>query len=214
MKKILTDSKLQLIISVLVLIGSFIISSLQGTFGYLLPFAMFIFFILVTILIYYIIAYPLLEKIYGNKYENNSLSLEQIINYESSGDINEIWIISDLKMATDMNIFGAIIKKNIQKGIKYRYYIKNNPVIKERAKEILSIDRDASKFISFYIFDSEPIFFDGNTDYDLYFENSPMNNKGYIGITVNNTRNYILISKELFINLKIFLEQIQPTNIQ
>ena len=92
--------------------------------------------------------------------------------------------------------------------------IKNNPIIKERAKEILAIDKDASKYISFHVFNSEPIFFDGNTDYDLYFENTPLNNRGYIGITINNTRNYILISKELFINLKIFLEQIQPTTFQ
>lgn len=214
MKKIFNDSKIQLIISILVLIGSFIINSLQGAFGFILPFAVFVFFILIIVLIYYIISKPLLEKILENKCENNSFSLEQIINYESTGDINEIWIISDLQMATDKDIFGTIIKKNIQRGIKYRYYIKNNSIIKERAKEILSIDKDASKFISFHLFDSEPIFFDGNTDYDLYFENSPLNNKGYIGITINNTRNYILISKELFINLKIYLEQIPSINIQ
>ena len=200
MKKILNDSNVQLIVSILVLIGSFIINSLQGTFGFILPFAVFVFFILIIVLIYYIISKPLLEKILENKCENNSFSLEQIINYESTGDINEIWIISDLQMATDKDIFGTIIKKNIQRGIKYRYYIKNNSIIKERAKEILSIDKDVSKFISFHVFDSEPIFFDGNTDYDLYFE--------------NNTRNYILISKELFINLKIYLEQIPSINIQ
>lgn len=214
MKKILNDSNVQLIVSILVLIGSFIINSLQGTFGFILPFTVFVFFILIIVLIYYIISKPLLEKILENKCENNSFSLEQIINYESTGDINEIWIISDLQMATDKDIFGTIIKKNIQRGIKYRYYIKNNSMIKERAKEILSIDKEASKYISFHVFDSEPIFFDGNTDYDLYFENSPLNNKGYIGITINNTRNYILISKELFINLKIYLEQIPSINIQ
>ncbi len=213
MKKILNNSKVQFIISILVLIGSFIINSLQGTFGFILPFAVFVFFLLITILIYYIISLPLLEKICEKESENNAFTLEQIINYEATGDIKEIWIISDLKMATDMNIFGAIIKKNIQRGIKYRFYIKNNPLIKERAKEVLNIDKDATKYISFYLFDSEPIFFDGNTDYDLYFENSPMTNKGYIGVTINNARNYILISQELFINLKIFLEQIEPVNI-
>ena len=115
MKKIFNDSKIQLIISILVLIGSFIINSLQGAFGFILPFAVFVFFILIIVLIYYIISKPLLEKILENKCENNSFSLEQIINYESTGDINEIWIISDLQMATDKDIFGTIIKK-IYKG--------------------------------------------------------------------------------------------------
>lgn len=214
MKKILNDSKVQFVISLLVLIGSFIISSLQGEFGYVLSFAVFIFFLLITALIYYIISLPLLEKICENRNYNNSFTLEQIINYEKTGDIKEIWIISDLKMATDMNIFGSVIKKNILRGVKYRFYIKNNELTKERAKEIIKINESAKKYISFYFFDSEPIFFDSNTDYDLFFENSPMNNKGYIGVTINNVRNYILISQELFINLKIFLEQIEPSDIQ
>lgn len=214
MKKILNDSKVQFVISLLVLIGSFIISSLQGEFGYVLPFAVFIFFLLITALIYYIISLPLLEKICENRNYNNSFTLEQIINYEKTGDIKEIWIISDLKMATDMNIFGSVIKKNILRGVKYRFYIKNNELTKERAKEIIKINESAKKYISFYFFDSEPIFFDSNTDYALFFENSPMNNKGYIGVTINNVRNYILISQELFINLKIFLEQIEPSDIQ
>lgn len=214
MKRIFNDSRIQFIVSVLVLIGSFIVSSLQGTFGYILPFALFIFIILIIILIYYIISLPLLDKLCEQQRNINSFTLEQIINYETTGDIQEIWIISDLKMATDMNTFGKVIKKNILRGIKYRFYIKDNKIIKERAKEILKIHRSANKYISFYLLDSEPIFFDGNTDYDLFFESSPMNNRGYIGVTINNTRNYIMISQELFINIKIYLEQIEPANIQ
>lgn len=211
--QILHSSKIQLILSILVLLGSFIVNSLQGTFGFFLPCAVFVFFIVIIILIYYIVSLPLLDKLSATQNVNNSYTLEQIINYESTGDIKEIWIISDLKMATDMQTFGNVIKKNIARGVKYKFYIKNNNIIKEKAKKILTIDKKAGKYISFYCFDSEPAFLDGNTDYDLFFENSPMNNKGYIGVTINNNRNYILISQELFLNLKIFLEQIEPTDI-
>lgn len=156
---------------------------------------------------------PLLDKLCANQNVYNSYTLEQIVEYESTGDIREIWIISDLKMATDIKTFGNVIKKNIARGVKYKFYIKNNNMIKERAREILSISKNAAKYISFYCFDSEPAFLDGNTDYDLFFEKSSMNNKGYIGVTINDNRNYILISQELFINLKIFLEQIEPADI-
>ncbi len=215
MKNILNNQKVQLILSIIILIASFIISSLQGIFGFVLPFVILLFFILVILLIYYVISLPLLTAL-NNKQPHleNVYSLDEVKEHESVDSFKEIWVItSDLKMAVNKDQFNIIIKNNVARGIKYKFYIKNTNVAKARAKEILIAHNISDDMISFYFIEENIVFIDSNTDYDLFITQNPMDNHGFIGITINGARTYIRMPSDLFINLKDLLEKIEPANL-
>lgn len=205
MKKILDNPKIQFLIAVLVLLLSYVISSLQGIFGFFLPIIILITLILIMIFVYYVVSLPLLNKFVEDK-KDNVYSLEQIKHIETTGNFKEIWIAtSDLKMPTSKE-FVSIITKNIKRNIKYVFFTKDTILSRGRSQQILDIHNTHGIYVTVIFFRSDPIFIDGNTDYDLFFSENPMDSTGFIGITINNIRNYIMMPQELFYKLKNFLE--------
>ena len=215
MKNILNNQKVQLILSIIILLASFIMSSLQGLFGFVLPFVILLFFVLVILLIYYVISLPLLTALTNKQpHLENVYSLDEVKEHESVDSFKEIWVItSDLKMAVNKDQFNLIIKNNVARGIRYKFYIKNTNIAKSRAREILVAHNISDDMISFYFIEDNTVFIDSNTDYDLFLTQNPMDNHGFIGITINNIRTYIRMPSDLFINLKSLLEKIEPANL-
>lgn len=210
MKKILENSKIQNLLSVVILFFSFIISSLQGVFGFWIPFLVLILLVLIVILIYYVISIPLLDAILKNKNANNTLSVEELQKYEETGDFKEIWIVtSNLEMAANSDGFAQTIKRNVHRNIQYKFFISNDAIASERAKNLLSMQKKNRRNpIKFFALDdkNKSIFFDEKIDYDLFLTKDPIKNVGYIGTTVGNQRSYTLMPQGLFINLKRILE--------
>ena len=215
MKKILANGKVQTLISVLVLIGSYIIGSMQGTFGYFLPFALLIFFIVEIFFVYQILYIPLHDLVKKERTSDKLYSLDKLKEYElTEPNIREIWIITNnLKMASSKEGFGPIIDKNIANGIRYKYFIFNNSIVKERAETLINRYKTYPKMLDIYILDEEPIFIDQDMDYDLFFFGDESNNKGFIGVTINNIRDYIIMPKDLFIKIKIHLDTTKKVKI-
>lgn len=210
MKNIFENSIMQTLLSIIILLASFVISSLQGFFGFWIPFLVLILFILIIILIYYVISIPLLNCLCKKNNNNNSISLDDLKKYEATGDFKEIWIVTfDLEMAVDVNHFAKIIKNNVQRNIQYKFFVINSTIAKERAKNILlSQKENMRKQIKFYTFDDKnnAVFLDKKIDYDLFFAKNSLYNEGYIGITICDQRNYVLMPSEMFLNLKYVLE--------
>lgn len=217
MKKIFENTKIQNLLSVIVLLASFVISSLQGIFGFWIPFLVLILFVLVIIVIYYVISLPLLEAMSSKNATNNSLSVEELQRYEETGAFKEIWIVtSNLEMAASNRGFAQTIKRNIHRNIQYKFFILNSTIALERAKDLLLMQKKSyQNHIKFYVFDDEKssVFLDEKIDYDLFLAKEPLNNVGYIGITIGDQRSYALMPKELFINLKYILENKEQINI-
>lgn len=217
MKNIFENPKIQNLLSVIILLASFVISSLQGIFGFWIPFLVLILFVLIIIVIYYAISLPLLEAMSKNNATNNSLSVEELQRYEETGAFKEIWIVtSNLEMAANNKGFAQTIKRNIHRNIQYKFFILNSTIALERAKNLLLMQKGCyQNHIKFYVFDDEKssVFLDEKIDYDLFLAKDPLNNVGYIGITIGDQRSYALMPKELFINLKYILEKKEQINI-
>lgn len=217
MKKIFENPKIQNLLSIIILLASFIISSLQGIFGFWIPFLVLILFVFIIILVYYVISSPLLEAIVKNNTTNNSLTVEELQRYEETGDFKEIWIVtSNLEMATNNKGFAQTIKRNIHRNIQYKFFILNSTIALERAKNLLlTLNKNYQNKIKFFVFDDEKnsVFLDDKIDYDLFLNKDPLNNMGYIGITIGDRRSYALMPKELYINLKYILEKKEQINI-
>jgi len=218
MKRIFSDSKIQMILSILVLLFSYIVSSLQGVFGVILPFVVLVFFICIIILNYYLICIPL-EKVINTSRKadmDNIYTLDDIKEHELNGSFREIWIISeDLKMASDKEAFAGITRKNLKRGVSYRFYIKNTKLATERAKNLLKANADIKKAgIEFYYLENSVAFFDSNMDYDLFITKKSIEEHGFIGITINNKRTYITMPSELFTTLKAELMKIEKADIK
>ena len=217
MKKILSNSKIQVILSLIILVFSYLVNYFQGYFGFWIPFIILILFLLIITLIYYVITIPLFSFFSEQNHFENILSLEELKEYESTGDFKEIWIISsNLDMASSLDHFIPIIQKNLKRNIKYRFFISNSNLAKEIAKNILLSQKDnLRKRLSFYYLDriNDSLFVNEEIDYDLFLNKDPVYNNGYIGITISNVRNYVLMPKKLFINLKTSLENAQEINL-
>lgn len=208
MKKIFENSKVQSLIAILVLISSYIIGALQGYFGFFLPFALLIFFVLFILLVFYIIVTPLMDYLKPKEILSNRLyTVKTLTEYELTKNIREIWIITtNLQLAFDNNYFSSVIQSNISRGVKYRFYIFNNSISIARATEMMKQYNFSRGLFEVYILKEDLVFIDQHTDYDMFFTNDSSNNMGVIGITIDGTREYVTMSQELFIKLKVYLE--------
>lgn len=208
MKKIFENSTVQVLVAILVLISSYIIGALQGYFGFILPFALLILFILLIILVFYIIVIPLMDFFKPKEILSSRIyTVKRLTEYELSKNIREIWIITtNLQLAFDNKYFSHVIQSNISRGVKYRFYINSNNISVERAIEMKKQYNSTGELFEVFILKEDLVFVDQNTDYDLFFTNNGSNNMGVIGITIDGVREYVTMSQEMFIKLKVYLE--------
>lgn len=210
MKKIIKNSRVQTLISILIIFAAYIVSTLQGIFGIVFPFVLLAFFILVIVFVYYIAIVPVVEILKPEASNTQRVyTLENIKEYEMTANIKEIWIItSNLKLAFDRTEFGAVIGTNVSRGVKYKFFINDNNIAKERAAEMAELYRQTNGLFEIYLISEDLPFVDYNTDYDLFFSSDNSNNKGFIGITIDNVREYVTMSQDMFIKLKLFVNSL------
>lgn len=211
MKQILYDSRVQIAIGVLVICTSAIISSIQGIYGVLLPIMLLLFCIAEIFLLYVVIVIPTLELLRPQPTESDRVySIEQLKEFELTSDIKEIWVItSNLSLAFDSEQFGLTINTNIARGVTYKFYINgdDNNIAKERAAAMIEYYRNAERGgFKVYWLPGDLPFIDQNIDYDLFLLNKMPNIKGFIGITINNKREYTLTTQDIAIKLKQYIE--------
>lgn len=206
-KKIISDSRVQTLISVLIVFAAYIVSTLQGVFGIIFPFILLTFFILTIIFVYYIAIVPVVELLKPKAVNSERIyDMARMKEYELTIGVKEIWVItSNLKLASDKNQFGATIYTNISRGVKYKFFINDNNIAKERATEMVKLYNKANGLFEIYLIPEDLPFVDDSTDYDLFFMDNMSDNKGFIGITIDNKREYVAMSPDLFIKLKLFI---------
>ena len=210
MKNIFNNSRVQTLVSILIMFAAYIVSTLQGIFGLFFPFILLTFFVLMIVLVYYIAIMPVIEML-KPKISNSKrvYSMENIKEFELTESIKEIWVItSNLKLAFDRKGFSDVIVTNITRGVRYKFFVCDNNIAKERASEMAEFYKQSNGLFEIYfIFDDLP-FVDHNTDYDLFFCSDNFNNKGFIGITIDNVREYVIMSQDMFIKLKLFINNL------
>lgn len=213
LKRIFADTRVQLISAVLVIFASTIISSLQGAFGFWLPIAMLLYCVAEIFLVYFVIVIPSIESLRPQSTTSDRIyTLERLKEFELTADISEIWVItSNLSLAFDDDQFGSTINTNIARGVKYSFYINNNSVslAKERAKAMLDLYKGVEDAFTIYLIPDDLPFIDQYTDYDLFFLKKSSNIKGFIGSTINNTREYTVTTDDLALKLKLFIDNLK-----
>lgn len=210
MKKIFKDSRVQTLISILIMFASYLVSTIQGIFGIFFPFILLTFFVLMIVLVYYIAIVPVI-KILKPEISNSKrvYSMENIKEYEMTKSITEIWVItSNLELAYDRKEFGDVIITNIKRGVGYKFFVCDNNIARERASAMAEYYSKYKGLFEVYFISEDLPFVDHNTDYDLFFYSNNFDNKGFIGITIENEREYVAMSQDMFIKLKLFIDKL------
>lgn len=207
----------QLVSGILIIFASFIISTLQGTYGFKLPLMLLGFCILEIVLLYIVIVIPTIELLRPQPTESDRVySLERLKEFELTSDIREIWVItSSLSLAFDSDQFGSTINTNISRGITYKFYIVGGgaAIAKERAAAMISrYGKAKNGRIHFYWSSHDLPFVDQNTDCDLFFLNGLPNIRGFIGSTIDNKREYTLTTQDVAFKLKAHIEALEFNN--
>lgn len=211
-KQILDDNKVPILINIVVLLASAIIGSLQGFFGFLLPFGLLVFCILEIILVYYVITIPTLKLLNPATRNDRVYSMERLKEYELTSDIKEVWVITaSLNLAFGKDQFGSAIDTNIARGVKYRFYINNgeDAIARERAAKMLDRYNGQKEFFKIFLIPDDLPFIDQHTDYDLFFFKNSPDIKGFIGSTINNRREYSMTTEDLAIKIKVFIDRLK-----
>lgn len=200
----LDTNMITIIISILTLIASIFFSEIQSKLGWLMVLISMIFIIISCLSVYKICIAPLqnkINRIYLDKINNSDLTIlseQQLAEYEQNEDLKELWIITyDLVFDTDNGIFKDIVSSNLEKGIKYVYFIPKNHLVESRKQQIKK-HNNYNNNLEFITLDDAFFFFAPNLDCVLHFYKIEKANDGFIGLTMNNKRYYIKMSTELF----------------
>lgn len=121
--------------------------------------------------------YILVEGIYSEDY----LAL-----MEKTGFFDEIWLVSpDLLTEIDDGIYADIVKNNIDRKIKYKYFVPNNSQNQTRV-ELFKKRCKYSKFLEIFFLDDNFFFLIPGVDFAIYepYKSVPSGKKGYIGVNI------------------------------
>jgi c-di-AMP phosphodiesterase-like protein len=192
-----------IVISALTLITSVFISEMQTKAGWIIVIISLIYVLICFLILSKFLLYPLSKKIdtINNETLNSDLTIlsqEKMAVFESNEELKELWIISsDLAFDSDGGVFKDVVSSNLNKGVKYLYFIPCNQVSRSREHQIKKHNK-SNKNLKFIYLNDDFFFFAPNLDCVLHFYKNDKPNDGFIGLTMNANRYYIKMSNELF----------------
>ena len=129
------------------------------------------------------------QKVAENKIMNGICKEEQLALMEKTYPFEEIWIISpDLLTEINSGIYAGVIKENLKKGTKYKYFVPETEINKVRV-QIFRNSCGNSKNLEIYYLSDDFFFLVPRVDFAIY---EPMKSitdgkKGYIGLPIQGT---------------------------
>ncbi len=129
------------------------------------------------------------QKIADSKIMNGICKEEQLALMEKTYPFEEIWLISpDLLTEINSGIYAGVIKENLKKGTKYKYFVPDTEINKVRVKIFKNSCRN-SKNLEVYYLSDDFFFLVPHVDFAIY---EPMKSiidgkKGYIGLPIQGT---------------------------
>lgn len=129
------------------------------------------------------------QKIADSKIMNGICKEEQLALMERTYPFEEIWLISpDLLTEINSGIYAGVIKENLKKGTKYKYFVPDTEINKVRVK-IFKNSCGNSKNLEVYYLSDDFFFLVPHVDFAIY---EPMKSitdgkKGYIGLPIQGT---------------------------
>lgn len=129
------------------------------------------------------------QKIAENKIMNGICKEEQLALMEKTYPFEEIWLISpDLLTEINSGIYAGVIKENLKKGTKYKYFVPETEINKVRVQIFRNSCRN-NKNLEIYYLSDDFFFLVPRVDFAIY---EPMKSitdgkKGYIGLPIQGT---------------------------
>ena len=129
------------------------------------------------------------QKVAENKIMNGICKEEQLALMEKTYPFEEIWLISpDLLTEINSGIYAGVIKENLKKGTKYKYFVPETEINKVRV-QIFRNSCGNSKNLEVYYLSDDFFFLVPRVDFAIY---EPMKSitdgkKGYIGLPIQGT---------------------------
>lgn len=129
------------------------------------------------------------QKIAENRIMNGICKEEQLALMEKTYPFEEIWLISpDLLTEINSGIYAGVIKENLKKGTKYKYFVPETEINKVRV-QIFRNSCGNSKNLEIYYLSDDFFFLVPRVDFAIY---EPMKSitdgkKGYIGLPIQGT---------------------------
>lgn len=129
------------------------------------------------------------QKIAENRIMNGICKEEQLALMEKTYPFEEIWLISpDLLTEINSGIYAGVIKENLKKGTKYKYFVPETEINKVRV-QIFRNSCGNSKNLEIYYLSDDFFFLVPRVDFAIY---DPMKSitdgkKGYIGLPIQGT---------------------------
>lgn len=129
------------------------------------------------------------QKVAENKIMNGICKEEQLALMEKTYPFEEIWLISpDLLTEINSGIYAGVIKENLKKGTKYKYFVPETEINKVRV-QIFRNSCGNNKNLEIYYLSDDFFFLVPRVDFAIY---EPMKSitdgkKGYIGLPIQGT---------------------------
>ena len=129
------------------------------------------------------------QKIADSKIMNGICKEEQLALMEKTYPFEEIWLISpDLLTEINSGIYAGVIKENLKKATKYKYFVPDTEINKVRV-QIFKNSCGNSKNLEVYYLSDDFFFLVPHVDFAIY---EPMKSitdgkKGYIGLPIQGT---------------------------
>jgi len=132
-----------------------------------------------------------LDKYSGIEKRSWLITGKELVRYESRCNFSEIWLISsDLSTDCVGGQFHKVVLKNLKKGIKYRYFVPNTPVLKVRMDQLFKYNNNHPNLKVTYIDDSF-FFLVPNFDFAIYnpYKQGDSSRVAYMGLPIPGENN-------------------------
>lgn len=126
------------------------------------------------------------EKIANGKIMNGVCKEEQLAMMEKTCIFDEIWLISpDLLTEINDGIYAGVIKQNLKKGTRYKYFVPDTEINQVRVK-IFEESCSRSKNLEIHFLADDFFFLVPKVDFAIYEPMKSISNgkKGYMGLPI------------------------------
>lgn len=133
------------------------------------------------------------EELENTNLPNGIYKEDQLALMERTGRFNEIWLISpDLSTEIEDGIYNGVVKSNLRKGTKYKYFVPKNDVNAHRVN-IFWEDCNRNKNLEIYYLTNDFFFLVPDIDFAIY---EPMSKQriGYMGLAIDCTSDRVAVS--------------------
>lgn len=143
------------------------------------------------------------EKIAESKIMNGICKEEQLALMEKTCIFEEIWLISpDLLTEINNGIYAGVIKQNLRKGTKYKYFVPDTEINQVRVK-IFEESCGHSKNLEIHFLANDFFFLVPRVDFAIYEPMKSISNgkKGYIGLPIQGvTESFAILMNNDFVD--------------